>query len=82
MKPLGSSAFWRVRGCIMCESPSFEPCSDSEDGSLDDSHHVWKPRREDCAHYISLRSYKSCCVMWNLGKLAWACRLQLDFLCG
>ena len=30
-----SSGLWRVRGCIMCASRSFEPCSDSEDGTLD-----------------------------------------------
>ena len=32
---LVSSGLWRIRGCVMCASPSFEPCFDSEDGSLD-----------------------------------------------
>ena len=63
----------------MCASPSFEPCSDSEDGSLDDSHHVWKLRWKNFARYISLGSNKSCCVMWNLGS--WLQRAAHSWTC-
>ena len=53
-----------------------------EDGSLDDSHHVWKLSLEElrALHFTRVVQELLCYV--ELEKLVWACRSQLDLPCG